>query len=555
MNFKKRSAIMKSLFFYLLLFTSITLAQSQVKFEQEKPKLVVGIVVDQMRYDYLTRFYNKYGQDGFKRLIHQGFNCENAHFNFIPTYTAVGHASIYTGTTPSVHGIISNDWYDKELKKSIYCVDDANYNSVGAESGGKKSPARLLTTTVTDELHLAQNKRGKVIGMSIKDRSAILPAGHTANAAYWMEGKGEGKFITSTFYMENLPSWVVDFNNKGLPEKYINQKWETLYPIETYTESIADDNVYEQSFKGQEKAVFPYDLKTLRENNGGYDVLKNTPFGNTILFEFAKAAVQYEKLGKSDFIDFLAISFSSPDYIGHQFGVDSKEIEDTYLRLDKELGEFLLFLDKEVGKNNYTLFLTADHAAVQVPAYLNSLKIPAGYIDMKDFNSYIGNFCQTRYGSTNLIENVSNFQIFLNKDELARLKLDRKIVAAELSDLILGYKNIFKVLTAETLQNTSFSDSDRILKNLQNGYNQKLSGDVMIIPDPATIVYSKKGSTHGSGFTYDTHVPIMFYGRGIQTGSSKSFVSIIDIAPTISNLLQISFPNGSSGNIIKEALK
>ncbi len=544
---------MKSLFFYFFFITSVYATWSQVRFEQEKPKLVVGIVVDQMRYDFLTRFYPKYGQDGFKRLIHQGFNCENAHFNYIPTYTAVGHASIYTGTTPAVHGIISNDWYDKELKKSIYCVDDSNYSGVGAQTGGNKSPARLLTTTVTDELHLAQNNRGKVIGISLKDRSAILPVGHTADAAYWIESKNDGKFSTSTFYMETLPSWVVDFNNRKLPEKYINQKWETLYPIESYTESIADDNLYEQSFAGQEKAVFPYDLKALSTQNGGYDVLKSTPFGNTLLFEFAKSAVQHEKLGKGEFTDFLAISFSSPDYIGHQFGVDSKEIEDTYLRLDKELGEFLFFLDKTLGKNNYTLFLTADHAAVQVPAYLNSLKIPAGYIDMKDFNSYIQNFCQSRYGSANLIENVSNSQIFLNRDELKRLNLNRNTVSEELAELIIDYKNVFKVVTSKTLQNTSFSD--RILKYLQNGYNQKQSGDVMIIPNPATIVYSKKGSTHGSGFSYDTHVPILFYGRGIQIGSSKSPVSITDIAPTLANLLQISFPNGNTGNVIEAALK
>jgi predicted AlkP superfamily pyrophosphatase or phosphodiesterase len=544
---------MKSLLFYFFFITSVYATWSQVRFEQEKPKLVVGIVVDQMRYDYLTRFYQKYGEDGFKKIIHQGFNCENAHFNYIPTYTAVGHASIYTGTTPAVHGIISNDWYDKELKKSIYCVDDSNYSGVGTQSGGNKSPARLLTTTVTDELRLAQNNRGKVIGISIKDRSAILPVGHTASAAYWIESKNDGKFSTSSFYMETLPDWVVDFNNRKLPEKYINQKWETLHPIESYTESIADDNAYEQSFTGQEKAVFPYDLKALSAQNGGYDVLKSTPFGNTLLFEFAKSAVQHEKLGKGEFTDFLAISFSSPDYIGHQFGVDSKEIEDTYLRLDKELGEFLFFLDKTLGKNNYTLFMTADHAAVQVPAYLNSLKIPAGYIDMKDFNSYIQNFCQNRYGSANLIENVSNSQIFLNRDELKRLKLDRNTVSEELAELIIDYKNVFKVVTAKTLQNTSFSD--RILKYLQNGYNQKLSGDVMIIPNPATIVYSKKGSTHGSGFSYDTHVPVLFYGRGIQIGSSKSLVSITDIAPTLANLLQISFPNGSSGNIIEAALK
>lgn len=544
---------MRIVFSVLLVLTFIINSNAQNQFETVKPKLVVGIVVDQMRYDYLTRFYTKYGDDGFKRMLKDGFVCENAHFNYVPTYTAVGHTAIYTGTTPSVNGIIGNNWYDKEERKSIYCVDDSNYKTLGAEYGGEKSPARLLTTTITDELHLAQQNRGKVIGISLKDRSAILPAGHTANAAYWFEGRSQGKFISSTYYMAELPKWVQKFNEKGYAEKYLKEKWETLYPIKKYTESIEDDNDFEQPFKGQSKAVFPYDLKELSKENGGFDILKSSPFGNTILVDFAKEAITQENLGKSEDIDFLAISFSSPDYIGHQFGVDSKEVEDTYLRLDKDLAELLKYLDKEVGTNKYTVFLTADHAAVQVPAYLNSLKIPGGYFSSIEFEKFIGDFCQDQFGSAKLIEDFSNFQIFLNKDELKHLKLETEEVAEALVNHIMDYPKLMRVITSEDLLVGNFND--RLFSFLQNGFNQKRSGDVILVPNPAVISYPKQGSTHGSGFTYDTHVPILFFGTGINNAKTSKFVPITSIAPTLANLLQISFPNGNSGNIIEGVIK
>ena len=520
----------------------------------DRPKLVVGIVVDQMRYDYLTRFYNKYDKGGFKRIMNDGFNCENAHYNYIPTYTAVGHTSIYTGTTPNMHGIIGNNWYDKFLKKSIYCVDDFNYKAVGTKkTNEQKSPYRLLTTTITDELRLSQNMNGKTISIGIKDRSSVLPGGHTANAAYWFIGKDEGKFITSTYYMEKLPNWVIDFNDLKLPKKYVNQKWETLYPIETYTESIADDNDFEGTFKGEKSPTFPHDLSKLRKKNNNFDLVKSTPFGNNIITKFAKTAIENENLGNGDYTDFLTISYSSPDYIGHQFGVDSKEIQDTYLRLDKDIEDLLNFLDKTVGVDNYTLFLTADHAAVQVPAYLNSLKIPGGYIDAGEFQKFLLGVTQKKFKSVKLIENLSNFQIFLNNDEISKLDLNKNQVTQVLVDEIINYKGVNKVVTSQTLQNTNFTDG--ILHNLQNGYNQKLSGDILIVPNPATISHSKVGSTHGSGFSYDTHVPIIFYGKGIKKGTSKKYTPIINIAPTLANLLQIEFPNGNSGKVLEEVLR
>ncbi len=523
--------------------------------EEKRPKLVVGIVVDQMRYDYLTRFYNKYADDGFRRLLTEGFSLENAHFSYIPTYTAPGHASIYTGTTPSVHGIIGNNWYDKELKKEIYCVDDTLYKSIGSETGGQKSPRRMLTTTITDELKLAQNRQGKVIALSIKDRSAVLPGGHTADAAYWFAGANEGNFITSSFYMDSLPKWVTDFNSSGLAKRYMNTTWNTLKNIDEYTESMVDDNKFEGLFNGKITPTFPYNLKKLKKKNGNYDLLKEVPFGNSLVKDFAEAAIIGERLGKGIATDFLSISFSSTDYVGHKFGPDSKEIEDTYIRLDRDLASFLAFLDEHVGKDNYTLFLTADHAVTQVPSYLNSLKIPAGYFNWEEFKVSINTMTQSAFQMPmdSIIENVSNNQVFLNAAALKRHDLKINEVSSILANGLIKHKNIYRTITANTLNRTEFSDG--ILHRLQNGYNQKLSGDVLLIPNPSTIWRGTTGTTHGSGYNYDSHVPILFYGKGIKKGTSKRKVAISDIAPTLSNLLKIGFPNGATGTIIEEVFE
>jgi len=546
--------IMKRAIFYfftsILLFSNCKFSETPVK----KSKLVIGIVIDQMRYDYLTRFADRYGKDGFNRILKNGFSLENAHYNFIPTYTAVGHASIYAGTSPSNHGIISNNWYDKVLKKSIYCVDDANYKTIGNEGiVGQKSPHRLYTTTVADQLQLAQNMQGKTIGISIKDRAAILPVGHTANAAYWYDARNKNQWITSSFYMEELPDWVKEFNSNNKADAYLNETWETLYDVETYTQSRADNNIYENNLNGQEKPIFPKDLKKLREQNDNFSLIKTIPAGNTYTLDFIKAAIKGEQLGKSEFTDFLAVSFSSTDYVGHRYGIASIETEDTYLRLDKDLGHFFNFLDTEIGKENYTLFLTADHAAVHVPSYLQSLKIPAHYLNTKKLKKFLSNITQKYFNSKELIENISNYQIFLNQEKIEALGFNKNTVAQRLADEVLSFDKIYKAVTARTLQTTNFTEG--IMHALQQGYNPKFSGDVLMIPYPATLNYSRKGTSHGSGYSYDTHVPLIFYGNGIKKGASKKTYKIIDIAPTISNLLKIEAPNGTSGKIIEEVLK
>ncbi len=540
----------------IILFFVSFFAFTQKNIAQERPKLVVGIVVDQMRYDYLERFSDRYTKGGFKRLLKDGYSLENMHYNYIPTYTAVGHTSIYTGTTPFNHGVIANDWYDKYQKKMIYCVDDNKEKTIGNNSkGGMKSPRRMLTTTIGDQLHLAQNQKGKVIGVALKDRSAILPVGHTANAAYWFNGGNNGQWISSSFYMKKLPKWVEDFNKLGKPDQYLSKPWNTLYNIETYKISREDDNTFEGVFKGEEKPVFPHDIPNLRMKNKNYSIIKKIPAGNSLTADFAKACILNENLGKSEYTDFLSISFSATDYVGHMYGITSKEIEDTYLRLDKDLESLLDFLDEHVGKNNYTLVLTADHAAVPVPSYLQSLKIPADYIKVKKFTKYVNDITEKYFKSRELVENISNFQVFLNHDKIESLGFEVNDVAQKIADKVINYKTIHKAVTARTLQTTSFNRG--ILKTLQNGYSQKRSGDIMLIPSPATIPFykAKTGTSHGSGYTYDTHVPVLFYGQGFKKGSSKKTYKITDLAPTICNLLKIEAPNGNTGEIIDEVLK
>src|SRR5258706_419663 len=382
-----------------------------VSLAEDKPKLVVGIVIDQMRQEYLYRFQKKFGEGGFNRLMNDGFMLTNAHYNYVPTYTGPGHASIFTGSTPAVHGIIGNDWWDKNLKKYVNCVEDSRQQPVGSTDGnGEVSPWRMLSTTITDELKLFSQKKSKVIGISIKDRGAVLPAGHMADAAYWYDVK-TGKFISSTYYFNALPIWVDTFNALQLSDGYLNKEWKTFFPIEQYTESGPDDSPYEIKLKGKDKSVFPYDLKKLRTSNGNFELLPYTPMGDDLLTAFAEAALKGETLGKSKQTDFLTISFSSPDLVGHTLGPTSVEMQDMYLILDQHLEELLAKLDTEIGKNNYIVFLTADHAVVDVPQSLKDNRVPAGnFMGQKAASDELNNFLQKYFPGKTLVETVSNNQ-------------------------------------------------------------------------------------------------------------------------------------------------
>lgn len=551
---------MKKMFCIVLLVSVSVSMEAQLQSGSERPKLVVGIIVDQMRQEYLYRFESKFGEGGFKRMMNNGFMLKNAHYNYLPTVTGAGHASVYTGTTPAIHGIIGNDWYDKDLKKEVYCVADDRYATVGSVSvgDGKMSPHRLLSTTITDELKLSTQKRSKVIAISIKDRGSVLPAGHMPDAAYWYD-ENLGKFITSSFYMNQLPGWVVKFNQLNLPSKYLSGTWNTLLPIEQYVESGPDDTPYERKLGGKDKPVFPYNLAELRKKQSNFDLLSYTPFSDDYLTEMAKAAIDGEKLGADPVPDFLCISYSAPDKLGHEVGPNSIELEDLYIRLDKNLEDLFKKLDQVAGEGNYVVFLSADHAVAENPQYLIDNKVPAGYIKNSYLKARLVPYLQQYFPGKDIIESIINEQVYFNHEAFSS---DPKaggvdlLIATELTvNFLLQEKGIANVFPKSALRMGSFSESGHKGMSIR-GYNPKRSGDISFILEPGWYESgSIQGTTHGSSYTYDTHVPILFYGKGIKKGSSVQFYTITDIAPTLSILLKTKLPSGCTGQPIAEVLE
>jgi len=544
---------MKKHFLYSLALA--LLLGNQAMAQVERPKLVVGMMVDQMRWDYLYRFADRYGNDGFKRLLKEGFSCENTIINYIPTYTAIGHSSVYTGSVPSIHGIAGNDWIVQATGQEMYCTEDENVEGVGTtEKEGKQSPRNLLTSTVTDQLKLGTNFKSKVIGIAIKDRGGILPAGHFADAAYWFEGKS-GDWISSTFYMQNLPEWVQQFNRQKLADKYLKQDWNTLYPIETYTNSIADDNIYEGKWQGEESPTFPRKTSLLMKDIG-YELIKTTPQGNTLTLDFAKAAIAHEKLGKnpSNNTDFLCVSLSSTDYVGHRYSLSAVEIEDTYLRLDKDIADFLAYLDKTVGKGNYTFFLTADHAASYNPLYYTDQRGNGGYLFTREIQRSLNTELKEKYGSGKIVRSLANYQVHLNYQEIESLKLDIDAVKKTIIRNLKATDGIAYVVDMEGGENMFLPAPIR--EKIINGYNRKNSGAIQIIAEPQWYAGTPRstGTTHGVWSAYDSHIPLVFMGWGIKPGVSNREVHIVDIAPTISALLHIMEPNGNIGKPIPEVL-
>lgn len=513
----------------------------------DRPKLVVGIVVDQMRYDYLPRYWDKYKEGGFKRLINRGYNFADNHFNYFPTYTGPGHAAVYTGTTPSINGIVGNAWYDRSIDKSMYVVADSTVNSVGTtSSSGKMSPKNLLSTTVTDELKMASSE-SKVIAISVKDRGAVLPGGHLSDGSFWFEDS-TGNFISSSWYGSELPGWLQDFNESGLARELSQKTWTPLLAKDQYTESDDDETPYEGTFPNEEKAVFPHKLGNF--SGDSYWPVKASPFGNTLVKELAKKAIAGENMGSDQTTDFLAVSFSSTDYVGHQFGPHSVEIEDTYLRLDRDLADLLNYLDQEVGKGNYMVMLTADHGAVSVPAQLVDKGLPGGYFDTDKALAALSDFLKKEYGDADWIESYTNQQVYLDRDLLAQKGISLKEMQNKAADFLLKFEGVLATNTAYNFVNKDYSDGQQAM--YERGFQYERSGDVYIQLKSGWLdSNSSTGTSHGSPYNYDTHVPLLFYGWKIPQGTSSERTVIPQIAPTISNILNIGFPSGSPADVLE----
>lgn len=519
---------------------------------QDKPKLVVGIVVDQMRQEYLYRYSEHFGEGGFRRLMNEGFMLKNAHYNYIPTKTGPGHASVYTGTTPKNHGIILNEWYDRKTKSEVNCVDDFEVQTVGSKSHkGEFSPRNLLAPTITDQLKLSAQSRSKVVSISIKNRGAILPGGHMPDGAYWYDGDN-GNFVTSTYYADKLPSWIKKFNQRKLADQYLSGKWETLLPKEKYVESGADDAPYEELFPGSTKSVLPYDLSQWPADEK-YDLLAVTPFGNTILKELALETIQNEELGNHEETDFLAISFSSTDKVGHAFGPQSVEVQDTYLKLDRDLAEIFSKLDVQVGKGNYLVFLTADHAVAENPEFMQSKGMISGFYDEPQIKKDLNQLLNSQFGFEGLVEHFSDGQLYLNDELIQSNKLNKAGLIQVSYDFLASLSEVSDVLLAEDLRRLSYAVDQKAM--VQKGYHWHRSGDITVLYQSTYIEHKEAGTTHGSGFTYDTHVPILWYGWNIPQGYSYQYYAITDIASTVAFLLDIKLPDSATGQPILEILK
>ena len=525
----------------ILLFVLFSGALQVLGQAPKQPKIVVGVVIDQMCYDYLYRFQHLYTTGGFNRLMSKGANCRNVQYNYVPTYTAPGHASIYTGTTPSNHGIIGNDWYIRETKQTVTSVSNPKFAAVGgsATSTGA-APLNLRTYTITDQLKMASPK-SKVISVSIKDRSAILPGGHLSDGTYWFD-YNTGDFITSTFYKQQLPDWVQRFNAKFDPAKDL-RTWKLLLPESTY--QLADQSNYEVVLTGKTSATFPYDFQDMISKGAvANNLFTISPQANEILTEFAIAALEQESMGQDQFTDFLCISYSTPDIAGHAFGPYSREMEDMYARLDRELQKLFSSLETRYGKDGFVLFLTADHAVVPVPQMLIEKKMPGGYFFMESHLQVLRDDFIMKYNA-NLLEYEVNQNIYLNLARIDSLKLDVQEVAEFAANELRKWPEVKTVLTRQELLSGS-TKTDFWGEMLHNGYDIHRSGELIFLLQPGYLAKEHDepkahlGTSHGSAFNYDTHVPLLWYGKGIEPGLQiYDPIQITDIAPTLIHILNL----------------
>jgi predicted AlkP superfamily pyrophosphatase or phosphodiesterase len=552
LHFCRMKMSLKNISVFLLSLSPLIACGKKEKTGQ--PKLVIGIVIDQMRWDYLYRFKDRYTDDGFKRIMKDGFNCQNTMINYLPTFTAPGHTCVYTGSVPALHGIVSNDWYDNVERKAVYCTEDADVMPVGSnnERAGKMSPKNMLATTITDELRLSNNMSSRVYGIAIKDRGSILPAGHLGNGAYWFDDKS-GNFISSTYYGKDLPGWMNTFNGQKLSEQYIKTTWETLYPIATYKQSLVDNNSYEGKLKGETAPVFPHTAKSF--DGANYNALRYMPLGNTLIFDAAKACIEGEQMGGRGYTDFLCLSFSSTDYAGHLFAPNSIEVEDMYLRLDRDLAAFLEYLDKQVGKGQYTVFITADHGGAHNSKYMEDVKIPAGSANDSVVRSQLNLHLKSIYSKDTLVREMSNYQVYLDEAQIINSAINRYKLKEDVMQWLRKQKG---VAYAVDIENKAPDGVPEPLKTMiVNGYNSKRSGCIQIILEPAWYsgYGANTGTTHGSWNPYDMHIPLLWYGAGIPKGETNRKVHMTDISATLAALLHIQMPNACVGEVITEIVR
>ncbi len=554
----KRPVFKRSFTIIILMFSAILrLAGQGAYLPPEKPRLVIGIVVEQLKYDQLERFRDKLGEDGIKRLINEGTYFKNASFEYMLTQSAPGHATISTGAEPSYHGITSDNWYVPLLNELIYCSKDINVNPVGGSyESGLHSPVNLQASTFSDELKMATNKEARVFGIGLKESSAIFSAGHAADGAFWFDYI-TGTWMSSTYYMNTLPEWVNDFNAMKFADSYLNGTWSLLRPAQYYNYCLADSNKFEAGFNGIN--YFPYDLKKLRAkgmygSRNDFSLLRETPFGNSYTTNFAIRLIEKEALGKDDMTDYLSICYSSTDYIGHRFGPSSVEIGDAILRLDDEIKQLLSYLNDSIGKRNILIYFTAAHGISEVPAVLESYRIPAGYFRHTQALQLLRSYLNAVYGEGDWVKGYSERQIFLNRILIEDARLPLEEVQKKVARFLVQFTGVTSAYPYSAFEANDFGNGN--LKRIVNSFSPQRSGDVIVTLNPGWVELEDDYITdHNSPYEYDCHVPLIWYGWSVNRASVTRKINMADIAATLSSLCKVPYPNACSGEPLFELFR
>jgi predicted AlkP superfamily pyrophosphatase or phosphodiesterase len=523
----------------------------------EKPKLVIGIVVEQLRYDQIEKIRSRLGENGIRRLLNEGTYFQNASYEYQLTQTAPGYATISTGAEPSLHGITSDEWYLPLKDELIYCTKDITVNPVGGSfESGLHSPVNLLVSTFTDELKMASGKQAKVYAVGLKESPVIFSAGHAANGAFWFDNT-TGTFMSSTYYTDSLPGWVTDFNAMRYADSFLDNSWSLSRPAKDYSDCLPDSNKYEEGFNGLN--YFPYDLKKLSskaKGNAGknYSILRETPFGNTLTTNFAIKLIEKEKLGKDDITDFLSICYTATDYIGHKFGPSSVEMADAVFRLDRDVENLLKYVTDSLGKRNILIYFTSAHGISEIPGVLESNRIPSGYFKPNQALQLLRSYLNAVYGEGDWVKGYQEKQIFLNRTLIEDAKIPLDEVQKKVARFIVQFSGVATAYPYSVFETSDFGNGN--LKKIINDFSPQRSGDVIVTLNSGWV--EKEDSfvaSSNSPYEYDTHVPLIWYGWSMNRATVTRKVNLTDIAATLSWLCKVPLPNACTGEPMYELFR
>jgi Uncharacterized proteins of the AP superfamily len=538
----------------LLLFISLnSYSQNSRALPPDKPKLIVQIVVSQMRYDFIHRYWSNFSEDGFRVLVNEGTFCKNARYNYLLTQSAPGIATFETGAQPATHGIVSDKWYSRSANEMVEATVDKRYRGVGGDDQyGSLSPRNMMASTLGDAIKLWDPK-SRVISISLNPQSATLGAGHSGDAAYWLNPYS-GVWMTSSYYLANLPDWVKDFNKKKFADTYVEQSWETLLPLGSYQgqqlSAIDTTKQNEVNDKRKSPMVIIQSLFKDKQKNHDYNILTTTPYGITYTNDFATTAIVNENLGKDSSTDLLTIVFSSTGEICQKYGTNSVELEDAYYRLDRELAHLMSFLNENIGKENVLIVLTSDHGTPDTPGNLSTVRIPNGFFEPKASMALLRSYLSVTYGKGDWVKAYDQKQIYLNRTLIEDSNIKLSEFQEKVRDFMVQFTGVAGAATATTMVNAAFSQGN--FYKMQNSFNDKRSGDIIFFLEPGWVERTEKPTAESSPYSYDAHVPLIFYGWKIKRKSILTPVDIADVAPTTATLIDISWPNAATGKPLEE---